>query len=272
MAPTIGLREVAYDYPGSVSALDQVTVDLTRGCVCVVGQNGSGKSTLMKHLNGLLRPTAGRVDVDGVDTARQSVAKLAATVGLVFQNPDDQLFYSTLRAEVQYGAKNLGIPDRRAGELATTALERFGLADVDDRNPLDFGLSVRKLIAIASVVAMDTPLVVLDEPTAGQDAAGLAALERLCHDLVADDRLVVVGTHDVEFAAKVADRIVVMHAGRVLLDGPALDVLRQEEDLALSHVRPPTALRLANRLGVSVPTRTAEDLVDALCQRRGVTR
>lgn len=260
----IALEDVSFAYPGGVRALDGVSVQFTSGCVCVLGQNGSGKSTLMKHLNGLLRPTSGRVLVDGSPAGDRSVAQLARHVGLVFQNPDDQLFHSSVKAEVRFGAHNMGFDPGRIEELAARSLDRLGIAALADRNPMDVGYAARKLIATASVLAMDTPVVVLDEPTAAQDAAGLTALRHLCTDLVAENRLVIVVTHDVEFTAAVADRVVVMHDGTIILDGPAPETLARESDLATSNVRPPTAQWLATRLGMDERLPTGEQLIDHL--------
>ena len=159
---------VVHVYGGETRALDGVDLTIRRGeRVAIVGQNGSGKSTLVRHFNGLLRPTEGRVLVDGRDTVGQRVAHLAATVGLAFQDPDRQIFDGKVRNEVAFGPQNLG---RRGPELQAAideALVATGL-DKDARtNPYDLGFSRRKLLALASILAMGTPVVVLDEPTTG---------------------------------------------------------------------------------------------------------
>ena len=139
--------------------------------VALVGQNGSGKSTLVRHLNGLLRPTSGHVLMNGDETARRTVADLAHVVGLVFQDPDRQIFAGSVQAEVEFGPRNLGQRGDQLDAAVRTALEATGLSEARRRNPYDLGASRRKLLALASVLAMETPVLVLDEPTTGQDVA-----------------------------------------------------------------------------------------------------
>ena len=166
-------EDVHYDYPTGVSAIRGVSLSLEEGCVCIVGQNGAGKTTFARHLNGLLRPTRGRVLVGGKDTREYRVAELAREVGLAFQNPDDQLFRSTVEEEVRFGPDNVGAGPEEAKRLVTSAIDLMGLEAVREKKPHDLGLSERKRVATASVIAMNTPVVVLDEPTGGQDAEGI---------------------------------------------------------------------------------------------------
>ena len=145
--------------------------------VAIVGQNGSGKTTLVKHLNGLLRPAEGRVSIDGADTAERTVAELASTVGFVFQNPDEQLFERSVEREVSFGPRNLGRAAADIPALVTDSLAAVGLLDARATNPYDLDLSRRKLVALAGVLAMDPAVLVLDEPTTGQDADGIERVE-----------------------------------------------------------------------------------------------
>ncbi|MEO8438060.1 MAG: ABC transporter ATP-binding protein, partial [Chloroflexota bacterium] len=180
----LALEGVGFVYPDGTRALSEVDLTVAPGeLVAIVGQNGSGKSTLVRHLNGLLRPTEGRVLHDGVDVATTRVAALAARVGIVFQNPDRQIFAGKVRAEVEFGPRILGRPPAVAAVAATTALDAVGLSDPADANPYDLGYSRRKLLAVASILAMETPVLVLDEPTTGQDARGVARIQRVIADL-----------------------------------------------------------------------------------------
>lgn len=244
------LENVHYVYPGGVEALRGISLAFGPGRTCIVGQNGAGKTTLVRHLNGLLKPSAGRVLVGGVDTRSRTVAQLARYVGLSFQNPDDQLFHRTVEEEVRFGAVNLGYDAATVDRLVNEALALLRLEDVRRANPFDLGLSERKRVAIASVVAMDTPVVVLDEPTGGQDAPGVVLLGRLVDELAARGKTVITITHDVEFAAAHADRVIALHQGRVLLDGPPAQVFREVEALARTYVRPPTVTEIGLRLGL----------------------
>jgi energy-coupling factor transport system ATP-binding protein len=188
------------------------------------------------------------VVVDGVDTRAASTAELARTVGLAFQEPDDQLFRPTVGAEVRFGPENLDRPDPDA--LVDAALERLRLADVRDVDTYELGRPVRRRVAVAGVLAMDTPVVVLDEPTGGQDATGVAAVGDAVESLVADGRLVVVVTHDVEFAARHADRVVAMADGRVVADGTPAETLADDALRERVGLRAPFRVRLARELGL----------------------
>jgi energy-coupling factor transport system ATP-binding protein len=204
----IRLEAVSHRYPDGTLALDGVSVAIAGGeAVAVTGPTGSGKSTLIRHLNGLLRPTAGRVLLEGVDISGLRVAQLARRVGIAFQEPDRQLFCRTVRSEVGFGAGD--------ASAVASALDLLGLAGVADRHPYDLGYSRRKLVAIAAVLAMDTGIVVLDEPTTGQDRAGLERLVALMTGLRARGRTIVVVSHDRRFVGATCDRAVRLAGGRM---------------------------------------------------------
>ena len=265
----IRLEGVGYVYPDGTRALTDVDLTFAPGeSVAIVGQNGSGKSTLARHLNGLLRPTEGRVQHDGQDVAGQRVAALAARVGIVFQNPDRQIFAGKVRDEVSFGPRMLGRGERDAIAAGVAALEIVGLGESLDANPYDLGYSRRKLLAIASVLAMDTSVVVLDEPTTGQDARGVERVQQVIANLVDDGRTVIAISHDMRFVAESFARVVVMGSGRVLLDGPPAEVFAEPAwpVLASTYLEPPYAARVGARLSLgSTPTETA--LVEALAAR-----
>lgn len=254
---------VHHTYSGGVPALRGVSLGLDRGCVCVIGQNGAGKTTLARHLNGLLLPTQGRVLVRGRDTREHRVAELAREVGLAFQNPDDQLFRSTVEEEVRFGPDNVGAGAEEARRMTDRALELMGLEAVREKKPHDLGFSERKRVATASVVAMNTPVVVLDEPTGGQDARGISLLGDLIRHLTGEGKLVIVITHDVRFAAEYADRVVALYRGQVLLDGDPGTVFARTEALARTHVEPPAVTRLGGLLNMNRTVLTATELLEA---------
>ena len=263
---TLALEGVGFIYPDGTRALSNVDLTVEPGeLVAIIGQNGSGKSTLVRHLDGLLRPTEGRVLHDGADIAAERVATLAARVGIVFQNPDRQIFAGKVRSEVAFGPRILGRPAADAAAAATAALEVVGLDKLADANPYDLGYSQRKLLTLASILAMDTPVVVLDEPTTGQDARGLARIRRVIADLSSAGRTVITISHDMRFVAETFTRIVVMGSGRILLDGSPATVFGEAEwpTLASTYLEPPLAARVGTRLGVGV-TPTEAGLVDAL--------
>jgi energy-coupling factor transport system ATP-binding protein len=268
---SLALESVGFVYPDGTRALTGVDLAIAAGeVVAIVGQNGSGKSTLVRQLDGLLRPTEGRVLHDGSDIATIRVAALAASVGIVFQNPDRQIFSGRVRSEVEFGSRILGRSAAEAAAAATEALEAVGLADLADANPYDLGYSRRKLLTLASVLAMRTPVVVLDEPTTGQDARGVARIQRVVEAIAAEGRTIVAISHDMRFVAETFRRVVVMAAGRVVLDGTPADVFAEAAwpTLASTYLEPPLAARVGARLGLG-PTPTEDSLVDALANRRG---
>src|SRR5215208_5372123 len=260
----IVFEDVHFHYPTGVSAIRGVSLSLAEGCICIVGQNGAGKTTFAKHLNGLLRPTRGRVLVRGKDTREYRVAELAREVGLAFQNPDDQLFRSTVEEEVRFGPDNVGAGPEEAKRMVATAMDLMGLEAVREKKPHDLGVPERKRVATASVIAMNTPVVVLDEPTGGQDAEGIDLLGILVGSLVQQGKLVIVVTHDVKFAARHADRVIALHQGRVLLDDGPRTVFGREETLARTHVEPPAVTRLGKLLGLDETFLSPQELLAVL--------
>ncbi len=240
-------------YAGGTRAVDGVSLSIRDGeTVAIIGQNGSGKSTLVRHLNGLLRPTEGRVLVGGVDAAGRRVAQLAAIVGLAFQDPDRQIFAGSVRAEVAFGPRNLGMADGDVRTAVDEALTATGLEGDAETNPYDLGYSRRKLLALASILAMRSPVVVLDEPTTGQDARGVARVRAIVGALRDAGRTVIAISHDMAFVAEKFERVVVMRQGRVVLDGPPRDVFGESAwpTLRSSFLEPPLPALAGARLGL----------------------
>jgi energy-coupling factor transport system ATP-binding protein len=260
----IEIRDLIHTYPGHVPALQGVTLAVSLGeSVAIVGENGAGKTTLARHLNGLLRPTAGQVLIGDWDTREVSIAALSARVGYVFQNPDDQLFERTVRAEVGFALKNRGGSPEAIEARVAQALNQVGLIEKLDTHPYDLHLSQRRLVALAATLVMDVPILVLDEPTMGQDVKGLDILGQVIADQLAGGRTVITITHDLDFAASHFERLIVMSGGHILLDGPSSEVLTQRSILLEAGVEPPQLVRLAARLALPVAPRTAHDFVEA---------
>jgi len=259
----IEIKDLQFSYPGGVEALRGVSLTIDSGeQVAIVGQNGAGKTTLVKHLNGLLQPTSGSVTIENWDTKKVPVAQLAARVGYVFQNPDEQLFSRTVGEEVNFGPRNLKLV--KSEMLVRDALKLTELTDKKDTNPYDLSPTWRKMVALASVISMDTPIVIFDEPTTGQDAASVARIAHVIAELRGRGKTVITITHDIDFCAENFERVIAMSQGRILLDGPASSVLGQEDVLAQTYVDPPQLTRLGKRLKLKTTVRNQEELLDAL--------
>lgn len=268
---SVELESVTYRYTDTVEALKEISLSMDSGVVCVIGQNGAGKTTFAKHLNALLTPTEGNVVVHGNDTRDNRVAEMAKDVGLSFQDPNDQLFHESVEAEIKYGPKNIGLSPDEIERNVEEAIEVLNLEEIREKNPYDMGEARRKHVAIASVLAMDTPVVVLDEPTGGQDAAGATLLGNMVNELASRGKLLIVITHDVDFAAQYADRVIALRQGEVLLDGTPEDVFSQPEELTKTNVNLPTVTRLSREIGAGESVLTAAQLFEILDQQLATT-
>ena len=214
-----------------------------------MGENGAGKTTLIKHFNGLLKPTSGRVLVDGVDTRKASVASLSRLVGLVFQNPDHQLFCETVWEEVAFSLRNFGYGEGAVRRRVKKILEVLGLTRYADSSPFVLSGGERKRVALASVLVWDPKYVVLDEPTIGQDYRQKERLRNFILQLVAQGKAVVMVTHDVEFVAECRPRVVLLSRGRVVADGRAEEILSNEELVDKCSLELPQIARLMKGVG-----------------------
>jgi energy-coupling factor transport system ATP-binding protein len=260
----IDIQNLHHTYPGGVDALRGISLTIAPGeQVAIVGQNGAGKTTLVKHLNGLLQPTRGDVLIGDWNTRQMPVAKLAARVGYVFQNPDEQLFCKTVGEEIAFGPKNLGFDPEKAAALVADSLQLTELAEKRDTNPYDLSPTWRKMVALASILSMDTPIVIFDEPTTGQDAASVARIAGVIAHLRERGKTVITITHDIDFCAENFARVIALSEGMVLLDGPAREVLGQEEILAQTYVDPPQLTRLGKRLGLAETVTSREEFLAA---------
>lgn len=270
----IEISNLQFSYPNGVQALFGVSLTIDSGeQVAIVGQNGAGKTTLVKHLNGLLQPTSGTVRVGEWDTREHSVAMLAKRVGYVFQNPDEQLFSKDVGTEVAFGPRNLGFNGDQVQTFVKDALALTELSDKTETNPYDLSPTWRKMVALASIISMNTDIVIFDEPTTGQDAVNVARIANVIKSLRERGKTVITITHDIDFCAENFERVIAMAQGRILLDGKAGEILGQEEILATTYVDPPQLTRLGKRLGFSETVRNEQEFLLAYQQKltRGKT-
>jgi energy-coupling factor transport system ATP-binding protein len=267
----VEVRNLSYGYPGGVEAVRGASLEIGPGeSVAIVGRNGSGKTTLVRHLNGLLRPTSGDVLLDGRSIAARPVHEIARSIGLVFQQPDDQIFNRSVEREVAFGPRQLGLGDASVRRLVDQAIAVVGLDAERTMNPYDLGPSLRKLVALAGVLAMEPAVLMLDEPTSGQDGPGIDRVGTIVDGWRASGRTVIAISHDIEFAAAHFGRIIVMRDGEIVADGPPDQVLSHAQGalLASTGLVVPPAARIAARLGVEGVPRDAMDLLARLRQAR----
>jgi cobalt transport protein ATP-binding subunit len=222
----IELEHVHYRYPDGFEALRGIDLAIGRTeKVAVVGPNGAGKSTLLLHLNGILRPAHGRVRVGGTTVDRDTVRRIRAEVGLVFQDPDDQLFSPTVFEDAAFGPLHMGVPETEIHDRVERSLAAVGMTGFERRMPHRMSLGQRKRVALATVLSMDPSVLVFDEPSAGLDPRGRRELVALMRSL---DQLLIVSTHDMRLVAEVFGRTIVMDEGVVVADGPTALLLADE--------------------------------------------
>jgi len=230
--PVLDVRRLAYAYPDGHQALYGVDLHVHRGeRVALLGPNGAGKTTLVLHLNGILSAGAGTVAVSGLPVEKKNLQEIRRRVGIVFQDPDDQLFSATVRDDVAFGPRNLGLRgealERRVGE----ALEKVGMNEYADRPPHHLSFGQRRRVAVATVLAMEPEILVLDEPSSNLDPASRRELAEI---LTALDVTVLMVTHDLPYALELCPRSVVLSDGVIVADGDTVDVLT-DEDLMRAH-------------------------------------
>jgi energy-coupling factor transport system ATP-binding protein len=260
----IEVENVYFTYPSGVEALKGVSLAIRDGeFVVIMGQNGAGKTTLIKHFNGLLKPSKGKLLIDGVETTKVTVATLARNIGFVFQNPDHQLFSETVENEVAFALKNFGFEKNIVERRVTWALNLLGLTQYRNTSPFMLSGGERKRVALASVLAWDPKILILDEPTIGQDYQQKEKLRQFILQMKTLGKTVVIVTHDVEFVAECDPRIVLMLQGRIVADGEAKDVLTNLEVLTQASIVPPQIAQIFLQLSDEGFPKNVIDIYDA---------
>lgn len=263
------LQNVSFSYPDGTKALEDFTLTVKSGeRVAIVGQNGAGKTTAVKLMNGLLKPASGTVQVGEWDTKKYTTAQVSRKVGYVFQNPDDQIFHNDVESEVRFGPKNMKFDSGRVDELTQWAMELCGISGFAEENPYNLPYSERKFVTIASVLAMDSDIVILDEPTAGQDKIGLLTLGRLLDVLEQKGKTVITITHDMEFVTDYFSRIVVMANRKLIADGQAGDIFYNQEVLKASMLKPPAVAQMAGMFHFPPGILSKQQLVAAILKQK----
>ena len=274
--PIIELKNVTFVYPSEppVVALKNINLTIYEGeFVGIIGQNGSGKTTLVKNIVGLLRPTKGKVLFHGEDVSKYTVGELAKRIGLVLQNPDYQLFTLSCEDEIKFGLKNIGLPEEEIEKRVEEALKFVGLEHLRDKYPFALSFGDRRKLAVATIIAMQPEVIIMDEPTTAQDYRGrymLADLAKRIHDKYG--RTIIMITHDMDLVAKYAERLIVMANGEILADGPTRKVFQMQDVLKKAFLKPPQITRFAQELrdeGVNPEVLTVDEMLEALSLNRG---
>ena len=271
MSHAVEVKNVTFTYPNGFTALRGLDFTIEKGeFVAIIGQNGAGKSTLLKNLTGLLQPTTGEILVDGTNTKDLSVARLSLKLGFVLQNPDRQLFADTVRQEIEYGPKNLGLSEEEVKERVDDAIRMAGLEGKEEEYPPALSAGERAKVVIASVAAMRPEVIILDEPTTGQDNRGRTQIMEIAKKFHELGHTIIVVTHDMSLVAKYAKRTLVFCKGQLLLQGTTREVFAQEEKIKEAYILPPQVTRMAAHadIGAEDTILTVEEMVEFLKKKK----
>ena len=248
----ISLENVSFAYPDGFVAVEDINLTVEQGeSIAIIGQNGAGKTTTAKMINGLCKPASGSVMVGEMDTKQYTTAQISRVVGYVFQNPDDQIFHSTVLSEVAFGPKIKKFDEKKKNHLIDYALELTALSDQRETNPYDLPLSVRKFVTIASIIAMDNEVMIFDEPTAGQDLYGIQRLSGILKELHEQKKTLITITHDMEFVAENFSRVIVMANKKIVSSGTPREIFWNFDVLEKAMLKQPYISRLCHELGLS---------------------
>lgn len=248
MARTIIQTEnMSYTYPDGTSALHDINIEIKEGeRVAIVGSNGAGKSTLFAHFNGINKPTSGLIKIDGQPAVyeKKELLQIRQKVGIVFQNPDDQLFAPTVIEDVAFGPMNLGFSDDEVDERVEEALKLVGMSGLEKKAPHHLSGGQKKRVAIAGILAMRPEIMVLDEPTTGLDPKGVEQVMEILYMLNQEDMSIIIASHDVEMVTQFADKIFVLHDGEIIGQGTPEEIFNDYETLKKAHLKPPKSAEL----------------------------
>lgn len=243
----IETKDVTYEYPDGTKALEGVNFHADEGkIVALLGPNGAGKSTLFLHFNGILRPSSGSIMIDGesVSYDKKDLMKVRQKVGIVFQNPDDQLFAPTVLEDVAFGPMNMGLSKEEVESRVTEALSRVGMEGYEKKPPHHLSGGQKKRVAIAGILAMKPKIMVLDEPTSGLDPKGASQILKLLYQLNKEGMTIVISTHDVDLVPLYASRVYIISHGQIIKEGTAPEVFGDVKTVRGANLRLPRIAHL----------------------------
>jgi cobalt/nickel transport system ATP-binding protein len=240
-------RDLYFRYPDGTEVLKGINFKVKKGeIVSLLGPNGAGKSTLFLHFNGILRPTKGEVLIKGkpIKYDKKSLIEVRKTVGLVFQNPDDQIFAPTVKEDVAFGPLNLGLPKEEVERRVKEALKAVGMEGFENKPPHHLSGGQKKRVAIAGILAMQPEIIVLDEPTSGLDPVGASKIMKLLYELNKEGMTIIISTHDVDLVPVYADRVYIIYDGKILKEGTPKEVFSDVETIRKANLRLPRVAHL----------------------------
>ncbi|MDI6645079.1 MAG: ATP-binding cassette domain-containing protein [Methanobacteriaceae archaeon] len=249
--PIIQTENMNYTYPDGTAALRNINIEIMNGeRAAIIGPNGAGKSTLFSHFNGIMQPSSGRIKIDGksITYKKEELIKIRQKVGMVFQNPDDQLFSPTVEEDVAFGPMNLGLSDEEVEKRVEDSLSMVGMDGYEKKAPHHLSGGQKKRVAIAGILAMQPEIMVLDEPTTGLDPKGVEQIMDILYELNQNDMTIVISSHDVEMVTEFANKIFVLNEGQIIKKGTPQEIFNDPETLKKAHLKQPKAAELLNLL------------------------
>lgn len=244
-------KNLTFTYPDGTQALKGVNIKIKKGeKIAIMGPNGAGKSTLFSHFNGLTEPTSGHVEIDGkkIIFEREELLKVRQKVGIVFQDPNDQLFAPTVKEDVAFGPMNLGLDYDEVKRRITESLEMVGMSGFEEKTPHHLSGGQQKRVAIAGIIAMKPDIMILDEPTAGLDPEGVDKVLNILNDLNKDGMSIVISSHDIEMVNQFADKIFVLYSGQIIAEGDKHQIFSDKELLKKAHLKAPVTTEILYKL------------------------
>ena len=265
-------KNLSFTYPDGTEALKNVNIQIKKGeKIAIMGPNGAGKSTLFSHFNGLSEPTSGHVEIDGekIVFTREELLKVRQKVGIVFQDPNDQLFAPTVKEDVAFGPMNLGLDYDEVNARIKEALEMVGMSGFEDKTPHHLSGGQQKRVAIAGILVMRPEIMILDEPTAGLDPEGVDKVLNILNKLNEEGMSIIISSHDIEMVNHFADKIFVLYGGEIIAKGDKHQIFSDKELLKKAHLKAPITTEILYKLkknGLDVDTHkiTVDELVNEI--------
>ena len=272
----LSTKNLNYRYPDGTHALKNVNMEILKGQkVAIMGPNGAGKSTLFSHLNGLTEPTSGHIELDGkiMTYDKKTLLEVRQKVGIVFQDPNDQLFAPTVKEDVAFGPMNLGLGYEEVEKRVNEALELVGMEKYGDKTPHHLSGGQQKRVAIAGIIAMRPEIMILDEPTAGLDPEGVDKVLNILNNLNKEGMSIVISSHDIEMVNGFAEKIFVLNEGEILASGDKHEIFSNKELLKTAHLKAPITTEILYRLkekGYDVDTTkiTIDEVVEEITRTK----